>query len=96
MTLPLTSAAKEGQKAITVAGGDFPCLLTLTDTVQGYDTDFYAKLAKSANLVSIPSDTRAGEYDTYVSDQVELCLNLKQDIDTTLQNIANKGAEVFK
>lgn len=87
---------EEGQKAITVAGGDFPCLLTLTDTVEGYDTDFYAKLAKSANLVSIPSDTRAGEYDTYVSDQVELCLNLKQDIDTTLQNIANKGAEVFK
>lgn len=89
---------KEGQKAITIAGGDFPSRLSLlTDEtfLKGYDAAFYAKVAQGKNLFSNPSGAKNGEYDTMCNEQVELCLNLKQDIPTTLKNIHDKGSSIL-
>ncbi len=90
---------KEGQVKFTIDAGDFPSrlsMLTNEQFLKGYDTSFFTELAKSPNLVSIPCGPKNGEYNTLVSEQIELCLNLKQDIDTTLNNIYTKGSEILK
>lgn len=92
-------AGKQGQVDFTIKTGDFPSrlsLLTNEDFLKSYDSQFYAQLAKSPNLVTTPNGPNNGEYDTYVNEQTELCMNLKQDIDTTLKNIYAKGLEVLK
>lgn len=89
----------EGQVSFTIAGGDFPSrlsMLTNEEFKKGYDTDFYSQLAKSQNLVSIPSGPKNGEYNTLVNEQTELCMNLKQDIPTTLKNIFDQGSQLMK
>ncbi len=90
---------EKGQLGFTIAQGDFPSrlsLLTNEEFLKGYDTDFYTQLAKSPNLIAIPSGPKNGEYNTLVNEQTELCMNLKQDIATTLKNINEKGSELFK
>lgn len=89
----------KGQVNFTIAGGDFPCRLSMLkneEFLKGYDTDFYSKLAQSKNLVYVPSGPKNGEYNQLVNDQTELCMNLKQDIDTTLKNINDKGNALMK
>ncbi len=89
----------KGQVDFTIAGGDFPSRLSLLKNelfLKGYDTDFYSQLAQSKNLVYVPSGAKNGEYNTIVNEQTELCMNLKQDIDTTLKNINEKGNALYK
>lgn len=91
--------SQEGQVAFTLKQGDFPSRLSLFSNEEfkkGYDVDFYAQLAQSKNLVGLPNGPQNGEYYTYVSEQAELCMNLKQDIDTTLKNIYDMGTSLFK
>jgi multiple sugar transport system substrate-binding protein len=90
---------KEGQENFTINGGDFPSrlsMLTNEKFKKGYDRDFFSQLAKSKNLVSVPNGPKNGEYMTLLKEQIELCLNLKQDVDTTLKNINQKGNEMMK
>lgn len=90
---------KEGQTRFTIDSGDFPSRLsslTTPEFLKGYDRDFFTKLANSKNLVSIPNGSKNGEYNTMVSEEVEKCVNLKQDVDTTLKNIYEKGTEIMK
>lgn len=89
---------KEGMQKFTVGGGDFPARISSLSTDEfkkSYDSDFYAELAKSPNLVSTKNNPKASEYETTISEQAELCMNLKQDIPTTLNNINKKGVEVL-
>lgn len=91
-------AGKDGQLASTLKNGGFPSRLSLLEEEtfkKQYDSEFYAELAKSKNLVTPPNGPKNGEYDTMVSEQTELCMNLKQDIDTTLKNIYQKGGEIL-
>lgn len=87
---------KKGQADFTIAGGDFPSRISSLDGLKGYDVDFYSELAKSKNLVYVPSGSKNGEYNTIVNDQTELCMNLKQDINTTLKNINDQGNALYK
>lgn len=92
-------AGKDGQIATTIKNGGFPSLLSLLSNetfLKGYDTDFYVELAQSKNLTYNPNGPKNGEYDTICNEQTELCLNLKQDIDTTLKNINEKGSALYK
>lgn len=93
-------AGKEGQMDFTVKGsGDFPSRLSLLETEEfkkSYDSDFYAELGKNKNLTTIPNGPKNSEYDTMVGEQTELCLNLKQSIETTLKNINKQGSEILK
>jgi multiple sugar transport system substrate-binding protein len=89
---------KKGMIDFTVKGGDFPSrisALTSEEFKKGFDTEFYAELAKSKNLVATPNNAKNGEYNTLVNDETEKCLNLKQDINTTLKNIYDKGTAIF-
>lgn len=91
-------AGKDGQVATTIKNGGFPSrtsLLTNETFLKGYDVDFYSKLAQSKNLTYTPNGPKNAEYDTLVNEQTELCLNLKQDIDTTLNNIYTQGKEIL-
>jgi len=90
---------KEGQVEFTIQNGDFPSRLSLLKNdlfLKGYDTEFYSQLANNKALTYVPAGPKNGEYDTIVNDQTELCLNLKQDVDTTLKNINEKGSALFK
>lgn len=90
---------KQGMVDFTVASGDFPSrisTLTNEEFLKGYDVEFYSELAKSKNLVFTPAGPKNGEYNTLWEEQTELCMNLNQDVDTTLNNIYTKGMEIFK
>jgi len=92
-------AGKDGQAASTIKNGGFPSRTSLLGDEtfrKGYDIDFYTELAQSKNLTFVPNGPKNSEYDTIVSEQTELCLNLKQDIETTLKNINTKGSEILK
>ncbi len=92
-------AGKDGQTQTTIKNGGFPSrtsLLTNETFLKGYDVDFYTKLAKSKNLTYNPNGPKNSEYETIVNEQTELCLNLKQDIDTTTKNIFEKGSALIK
>jgi multiple sugar transport system substrate-binding protein len=91
--------SKEGQLGFTLKQGDFPSRLSVLSTDEfkkGYDVDFFTRLANSKNLVTVPNGPKNGEYNTIVDEQVELCFNFKQDIDTTLKNIYEKGTALYK
>lgn len=91
-------AGKDGQIKTTIANNGFPSrtsLLTNETFLKGYDVNFYVELAKSKNLTYNPNGPKNGEYDTIVNDQTELCVNLKQDIPTTLKNIHDKGTAIL-
>ncbi len=91
-------AGKEGQIQSTIANNGFPSrtsLLTNETFLKGYDVSFYVELAQNKNLTYNPNGPKNGEYDTMVNDQTELCMNLKQDIPTTLKNIHDKGASIL-
>lgn len=91
-------AGKDGQTKTTIANNGFPSrtsLLTNETFLKGYDVNFYVELAKSKNLAYNPNGPKNGEYDTLVNDQTELCMNLKQDIPTTLKNIHDKGTSIL-
>lgn len=89
----------EGLNAVVIPGGDFPCRLSVikdqTFLSNGYDRDFYGKLAESSNLITSYINTSTSEYETYNNEQIELCLNLKQSVEDTLANINAKGTEMF-
>ena len=91
-------AGKDGQVQSTIVNNGFPSrtsLLTNETFLKGYDVDFYSELAKSKNLTFNPNGPKNGEYDTLVNDQTELCMNLKQDIPTTLKNIHDQGSSIL-
>lgn len=88
-----------GQSYFTAKMGAFPSYLPLLDNEQvksGYDMDFYIQLAQSPNLVSTPNGPNNGEYETMVGEQVEMCVSLSQDVDTTLKNIYDQGLALLK
>lgn len=90
---------KQGQIDFTIKGGDFPARKSLLDNAdfkKSYDSDFYAKMAENKNLTGLPNNAKSGEYNTYCNEQTELCMNLKQDVATTLKNINKKGTELLK
>lgn len=90
--------AKGGQELMASKMGNFPSSLALLenkDMLGGYDMDFYISLAQSPNLVSVPNVPAAGEYNVLISEQVEQCVNLKQDVDTTLKNIYEQGMRIL-
>ena len=87
-----------GQNLMASKMGNFPSYLALLeneDMLGGYDMDFYIRLAQSPNLVSVPNGPDNGEYDMMIGEEVEQCVNLKQDIDTTLKNIFEKGQRIL-
>ena len=89
----------KGQEEFTIGTGDFPSRLSMLKNqlfLKGYDTDFYTQLAQSKNLTYVPSGPKNGEYNTIVTDQTELCMDLKQDINTTLKNISEKGNALYQ
>ncbi len=91
-------AGKDGQIAATIGNNGFPSrasLLTNETFLKGYDVDFYVQLAKGKNLTFEPNSPKNSEYDTLVTDQTNLCMDLKQDIPTTLKNIHDKGASIL-
>lgn len=88
---------KQGQLDFTVANGDFPSRLSVMEedkVKQGYDMDFYTELAHSENLTYTPAGAKNAEYSTVIGEQTELCMNLKQDIQTTLDNIYKEGKDI--
>lgn len=92
-------AGKDSQIQTTIKNGGFPSrtsLLTNETFLKGYDADFYVKLAQSKNLTYNPNGPKNAEYDTMVNEQTELCMNLKQDISTTLKNINEKGTAILQ
>lgn len=92
-------SSEGGQKHMAAKMGNFPSYLSLLSNEQvlsGYDMDFYTKLAQSPNLVTVPNGSQNGEYETMVGEEVEQYLNLKQDIETTLKNINEKGQRILR
>ena len=92
-------SSEGGQTYLATKMGSFPSYLSLLSNEQvlsGYDMDFYIKLAQSPNLVTIPNGPQNGEYETMVGEEVEQCLNLKQDVETTLKNISEKGQRILR
>ncbi|MEG1891724.1 MAG: ABC transporter substrate-binding protein [Clostridia bacterium] len=90
---------EQGMVDFTVAGGDFPSRISTMQNeafLKGFDVDFYTQMAHSDKLVSVPAGAKNGEYMTMVNEQIELCMNLKQDIPTTLKNIEEKGLKILK
>jgi hypothetical protein len=56
----------------------------------------FAELAASPNLFALPNVPQSTEYNTIIKEEVELALNLKQTPEQALQNIYDKGSELFK
>ena len=61
-----------------------------------YNSDVFAELAASPNLFALPNVPQSTEYNTIIKEEVELALNLKQTPEQALQNIYDKGSELFK
>ena len=78
----------------SVSHGGFPSLLSQLESdefVNGsYNSDVFAELAASPNLFALPNVPQSTE------EEVELALNLKQTPEQALQNIYDKGSELFK
>lgn len=90
---------KQGMLDFTVKCGDFPSRISVMEDESFldtyYDVDFYIEMAASENLTSIPASAKYWDYNSIVSEQTELCMNLKQDIPTTLNTIYEQGSQVF-
>ncbi|MFQ8832944.1 MAG: extracellular solute-binding protein [Ruthenibacterium lactatiformans] len=90
----------EGTMLQSVSHGGFPSLLSQLESdefVNGsYNSDVFAELAASPNLFALPNVPQSTEYNTIIKEEVELALNLKQTPEQALQNIYDKGSELFK
>ena len=84
----------------SVSHGGFPSLLSQLESDEflngSYDSDVFAELAASPNLFALPNVPQSTEYGTIINEEVELALNLKQTPEQALQNIYDKGSELFK
>ena len=90
----------EGTMIQSVSHGGFPSCTSLLKSDEflkgGYDSDLFAELAASPNLFALPNVPQSTEYATICSEEVELALNLKQTPEQALQNIYDRGSELFK
>ena len=90
----------EGTMLQSVSHGGFPSLLSQLESDEflngSYDSDVFAELAANPNLFALPNVPQSTEYNTIIKEEVELALNLKQTPEQALQNIYDKGSELFK
>lgn len=90
----------EGNMIQCVSHGAFPAHtsnLSSKEFLEGsYDSDVFASIAESPNLITPPSPEQAGEYGTIIGEEIELAMNLKQTPEEALQKIYDKGCALFE
>ena len=57
--------------------------------------DFFAEMAANENLVGMPNYTENTEYTTAINEEIELCFNLEQTPEKTIENVAQIADEIF-
>lgn len=91
--------SQEGNMIQCVSHGSFPAHtsnLSSKEFLEGsYDSDVFAAIAGSPNLITPPSPEQAGEYGTIIGEEIELAMNLKQTPEEALQKIYDRGSVLF-
>lgn len=89
----------EGQTRLFISNQNFPARMSLYQS-EAYRSslsvaDFFAEMAANENLVGMPNYTESTEYTTAINEEIELCFNLEQTPEKTIENIAQIADEIF-
>lgn len=89
----------EGQTRLFISNQNLPARMSLYQS-EAYRSslsvaDFFAEMAANENLVGMPNYTESTEYTTAINEEIELCFNLEQTPEKTIENIAQIADEIF-
>lgn len=89
----------EGQTRLFISNQNLPVRMSLYQS-EAYRSslsvaDFFAEMAANENLVGMPNYTENTEYTTAINEEIELCFNLEQTPEKTIENIAQIADEIF-
>ena len=57
--------------------------------------EFFAEMAHCENLIGTPNYAQSTEYETIINEQIELCFNLEQTAEETVQAIEQEAENLF-
>lgn len=89
----------EGQTRLFISNQNLPARMSLYQS-EAYRSslsvaDLFAEMAANENLVGMPNYTESTEYTTAINEEIELCFNLEQTPEKTIENIAQIADEIF-
>lgn len=89
----------EGQTRLFISNQNLPVRMSLYQS-EAYRSslsvaDFFAEMAANENLVGMPNYTENTEYTTAINEEIELCFNLEQTPEKTIENVAQIADEIF-
>lgn len=89
----------EGQTRLFISNQNLPVRMSLYQS-EAYRSslsvaDFFAEIAANENLVGMPNYTENTEYTTAINEEIELCFNLEQTPEKTIENVAQIADEIF-
>lgn len=91
--------SEQGQTVLIINNANLPVRMSMyqSEAYQSMqkEADFFAEVASSLNLVGTPNYTQSTEYDTLVSEELDLCFNLEQTPEETVKAIEEGAKDIF-
>lgn len=90
---------EEGQTKLFIKNQNLPARMSMYES-EAYKNslsvaDFFAEMAANENLVGAPNYVESTEYTSAINEEIELCFNLEQTPEQTIENITSIADSIF-